>query len=203
MSRARERVTLENGLKLDLNRLARKGFVKPGAYRGSGISWTNSYTGEELASGWVTADMLDPQGGWLRIKLGELDQTITLTSHPRHFGGRQWYFVCPRTTRTISVLWMPPGARSFASRQHWGRQAAYHSQFLTPIDRAHRGKARINSRLCAIGGCDPDEWELPPKSKWMRWRTYNRAEAKFDQYEASLEWGLADLKLFAKIMAGR
>ena len=41
MSRARERVTLENGLKLDLNRLARKGFVQPGAYRGSGISWTN------------------------------------------------------------------------------------------------------------------------------------------------------------------
>jgi hypothetical protein len=22
--------------------------------------------------------------------------------------------------------------------------------------------------------CDPDEWDLPPKPKWMRWHTYNR-----------------------------
>jgi hypothetical protein len=29
-----------------------------------------------------------------------------------------------------------------------------------------------------IGKLDPETWELPPKSKWMRWRTYNRlAEA--------------------------
>jgi hypothetical protein len=37
-----------------------------------------------------------------------------------HFGGRQWYFVCPYTKRRVSVLWMPPGARYFACRQRWG-----------------------------------------------------------------------------------
>jgi len=48
-------------------------------------------------------------------------------------------------------------------------------------------ESEINSRLCAMGGFNPDEWELPPKPKWMRWRTYKRAEEKFDGYEAVLE----------------
>jgi hypothetical protein len=38
-----------------------------------------------------------------------------------------------------------------------------------------------------MGGFNPDEWELPPKPKWMRRRTYQRAEEKFDGYEAVLE----------------
>jgi hypothetical protein len=42
----------------------------------------------------------------------------------------------------------------------------------TAVDRAHRGKAKIKARL--IADLDPDEWDLPPKPKWMRWRTYNR-----------------------------
>ena len=90
---------------------------------------------------------------------------------------------------------MPPGARSFASRQYWGRQVAYASQFLDPIQRAHRGKAKINSKLCAIGGFDPEEWDLAPKPKWMRWRTYNKAEEKFERYEAMLNQGLTDVVL--------
>jgi hypothetical protein len=50
--------------------------------------------------------------------------------------------------------------------------------------------ARINARLCHIGGFNPDEWDFPPKPKWMRWRTYNRAEEKFDRYGAALNEGL-------------
>jgi len=46
---------------------------------------------------------------------------------------------------------------------------AYASQFLGRDDRAHRGQAKLNSRLCSIGGFDPDEWDIPPKPKWMRW----------------------------------
>ena len=102
-------------------------------------------------------------------------------------------FYMPYMNRTVSVLWMPPGARSFACRQRWGRQVAYNSQFSDRVNRAHQGKARINSRLCAIGGFDPDEWDFPPKPKWMRWNTYNRAEEKFDRYEAILNEGLAEL----------
>jgi hypothetical protein len=85
MARARERVCLQDGLKLDLNRLARNGFIKRGANIGScGIRWTHSYWGE-IASGMISADMSGQNEGWLRIQLGNLDQTIILVARPRHF----------------------------------------------------------------------------------------------------------------------
>jgi hypothetical protein len=188
MPRPCQRARLESGLKLDINQLARRGFIRPGAARGPiGIQWTSNYTGEEIASGFIIADMSGSHQGWFRIKIGSLNQRIILVSAARHFGGRQWYFLCPDTHRRVSVLWMPPGASNFACRQLWGQQVAYSSQFQTAVDRAYRGKARINSRLCLIGGFDSNEWALPPKPKWMRWRTYDRAVEKFDRYEEYLD----------------
>ncbi len=131
--------------------------------------------------------------GWFGIQLGDtLDQRIILIARPRHFGGRQWYFICPYMNQRVSVLWKPPGARYFSCRQEWEGSVAYNSQFSDRIGRAHQGKARINSRLCSIGRFDPDEWEFPPKPKWMRWSTYRRAEEQFDRYEAILDEGMAE-----------
>jgi hypothetical protein len=179
MPRSRQRVCLQDGLKLDLNWLARSGFVQFGANTGfREMRWTHSYWGE-IANGLITADMSDPAEAWLRVEIGSLVQHITLVSRPRHFGGRQWFFLCPATHRLATVLWKPPGADRFCSRQAWGRQVAYSSQFQDATNRAHLGKARIKSRL--IGSLDPDEWELPPKPKWMRWKTYNRHVERFDQ----------------------
>jgi hypothetical protein len=197
MSRARERVCLQDGLKLDLNQLARKGFIKPGANIGvRGITWTHSYW-SEIASGLITADMSSEDVGWFLIKIGSFEQRIMLFPRPRHFGGRQWYFVCPATNRLASVLWKPAGATKFCSRQTWGRQVAYQSQFNDPTSRAHAGKARIKNLL--ISSSDPDEWDLPPKPKWMRWPTYDRHVARFDRYEGILDSGCA--ALVAKFMA--
>ena len=84
-----------------------------------------------------------------------------------------------------TVLWRPPGARRFCSRQAWGRQVAYRSQFQGASDRAYLGKERIKARL--IGDLDPAEWDLPPKPRWMRWATYNRYVERFDDYEESLD----------------
>ena len=186
MARPRERVCLQDGLKLDLNCLARKGFVRLGANIGvRGITWTHSYWGE-IASGTISANTTG-EGGRFRIQLGNLDQWINLAARPRHFGGRQWYFVCPVRNRPVSVLWKPSGATRFCSRQTWGRQVAYQSQFNDATNRAHGGIARIKSRL--IGNLDPDEWDLPPKPKWMRWATYNRLVARYDRYGDILDHG--------------
>jgi hypothetical protein len=182
---------LESGLKLDINSLARRGFIHPGAVSGPvGIRWTDSHFDREIASGTIRSDLRGPNEGYLHIQLGSLDQQILVVACKRHFGGRQWFFVCPDTARRAMVLWKPPGARYFCCRQRWGRQVAYTSQFMTPIDRAHRGKAKINSQLCSIGGFDPDEWDIPPKPKWMRWRTYDLMVGKFDKYEEFLNRGL-------------
>ena len=197
MPRNRQRVCLQQGLKLDLNRLARLGLVKPGAQTGPFvIRWKNTYWQEEIASGWISANMQGPVEGWLRIQLDALDQWINLIALPRHYGGRQWYFMCPVMNLRVSVLWMPPAASRFASRHAWPQQVAYSSQYMTADERANLGKAKIKSRL--IGDFDPDERDRPPKPKWMRWRTYNRYVERLNAYEAILDEGIPEL--VAKLM---
>lgn len=191
MPRPRERINLQAGLSLNLATLRRQRFVVPGCTVGPRpIRWSYVATDETIAEGLITASMEGECEGWLRIRLGQLDQTIVLIACPRHFGGRQWYFMCPVMNRRASVLWKPPGATRFCSRQTWGRQVAYSTQFMTPTDRAHHMKAKISTRLSRIGGYDPNHWDFPPKPKGMRWRTYNRFEQCFERYENVLDAGL-------------
>jgi hypothetical protein len=99
MPRPRYRACLQDGLKLDLNELARKGFIKFGADIGARrISWSNSQR-RKIASAVFTADMTDPSRAWFRVAIGRFLQGITLVSRPRHYGGRQWFYLCPATGR--------------------------------------------------------------------------------------------------------
>jgi hypothetical protein len=174
-------------LRLDINLLARRGLIAPGSATGPhSIRWVDS-DGEMIASGWVSSDLGGDSDGSLHIQIGELEQTINLATLPRHYGGRQWFFVCPVTNRRASVLWLPRGERQFASRKAWPGKVAYSSQFMTALDRAYLGMERIKQRL--IGELDPEEWDLPPKPKWMRWRTYQRFVERFERYEAALDAG--------------
>src|SRR5262249_4194398 len=73
MPRPRSRVCLQSGLKLDLNRLARKGYIRFGANIGiGGITSSDSYWGE-VASGFITADMIHPDNAWFEISIGALE----------------------------------------------------------------------------------------------------------------------------------
>ncbi len=42
-----------------------------------------------------------------------------------------------------------------------------------------------------LGDADLDVWNPPPKLRGMRWRTYERWEAKYDRAEAVLERNLS------------
>jgi hypothetical protein len=187
MPRSRQRICLQEGLKLDFNLLAQRGLIAPGsATSPHAIRWVNS-DGEMIASGWISADMRGDSDGSLHIQIGEFGQTITLVTLARHYGGRQWFFLCPVMNRRASVLWLPRGAQQFASRHAWPGQVAYRSQFMTAMDRAYLGMERIKRRL--IGDLDPQEWDLPPKPKWMRWKTYRSFVERFERYEAVLDAG--------------
>jgi hypothetical protein len=82
MPKSRQRVCLEDGLKLDLNKLRRQGLVSPGAKREAAIRWAYTYTDEEIAKGVLASNMEGKYEGWLRIQLGSLDQTSF--SFPNH-----------------------------------------------------------------------------------------------------------------------
>jgi hypothetical protein len=178
MPRARERLTLESGPVLDLAKMIPKGAGKPGCH--FRVLWT-FLSGEVI----VIEIRLWGEHGSLDLSFADRRQSFALAARQRHFGGCQWYVVCPRTWKHVRVLFRPLGARYFASRHVWGRRAAYASQFLDPVGRAWRTKAKIKAQL--IGDEDPDAWDLPPKPKRMRRHTYERWEAKYDQAEGALD----------------
>jgi hypothetical protein len=75
------------------------------------------------------------------------------------------------------VVWLPPGASRFCSRQAWGKQVAYSTQFESKFDRAITARQKVKRRL--IASLNPRDWDLPPKPKWMRWNTYERLAGKY------------------------
>jgi hypothetical protein len=163
---------------MDLARLIPSGAGKPGSH----IQCLLTYGSGET----ITAVLkLSDYGGLLDLSFQGRQQSFSLVSEPRHFGGLQWYVICPRTAWRVRVLYRPLGATFFASRHHWGRRAAYASQFLDPIGRAWRTKAKVKAAL--LGDEDPDEWDLPPKPRGMHWATYERWVARYDAAEELLD----------------
>lgn len=183
MSRCRQRVRLEDGLKLSLPKLKRDGLIVPGTRCAGTLRWRYSYTGKEFASVCYSASFTSATSGWLKLQSNRLNQTIQLVGRPRHFGGLQWYFECPKLSRDVSTLWLPPGAQGFASRQYWGRRVAYGSQFEASFDRACTGSRLLRQRLDPGGAYDVPGDMPPPKPKWMRWATYERLIDRIEIYD--------------------
>lgn len=181
MPRPCQRACLEQGLNLDINRLARNRFVRRGgkcahlAFRWSGLTPAMKSPVASLRLTWSTRAGFESRSeAWISGSYSSQDPSFRWTG----------YFVCPVMNRYSSVLWKPPGANRFCSRQTWRRQVAYASKFADPDHRAHIGQAKIKSRL--IADFDPDECDLPPKPKWMRWRTYDRYVELYDTYDVIL-----------------
>ncbi|WP_457094664.1 hypothetical protein [Microvirga sp. P5_D2] len=177
MPRDRQRVTLESGPKLDLAKLIPSGAGIPG----SNIRCVLTYNSGET----ITVHLMLREGsGQLELSVQGRHQSFSIVSHPRHFGGLQWYVTCSKSGRRVCVLYRPLGATFFASRHAWDRRGAYASQFLDPVGRAWRTKAKVKAAL--LGDENPDESDLLPKPKGMRWATYERWVARYDAAEEML-----------------
>jgi hypothetical protein len=170
------RPTTDNGLTLSLPKLMRDRLLRPDCAWGGSLVWTNLNTGERIGSIGYEAH-LGQDAGRVRLKYTttrydgekhESDYWIQLETTPQPFGGRRWWFVCPRTGRRAAMLYLPNGAVTFASRQAY--RLAYRSQRETPYDRALRRAFKLRGKLGADGGIG----DYVPKPKWMRWPTYDR-----------------------------
>jgi hypothetical protein len=106
MGRPRTRVPLESGSRLDLADLIPRGKGKPGTQLIGRCVWTDGTEDPFAVELWANT-------GTLRLSIEGRLQIITLVPKSRHFGGVQWYALCPRTSRVVRVLYCPLGASFF------------------------------------------------------------------------------------------
>jgi hypothetical protein len=177
-------------LVLDINRVMRpvmearrKG--AEGAWAvGQRIGWTAA--GEDEP--WAEVDILveaqpDRADAILRYDIDQASrptgpqvQRIRIVGEPCHFGGVQWFWICPATGRRVRNLYLPNGGALFLSRD------AYKLRWLTTcsteLEKSHMRMARIAKKL----GAEYQGFSRtpPPRPKWMRWWTYDRLVAEWE-----------------------
>jgi hypothetical protein len=96
----------------------------------------------------------------------------------------------PGTGKKCSVIWLPRGATRFCSRQAWGKQVAYSTQFESKFNRAITAREKVKDRL--TGDLNRREWDLPPKPKCTRWHSYDRLTEKYRYQQGITDQCIAD-----------
>ncbi|MFC4174166.1 hypothetical protein ACFOYU_19305 [Microvirga sp. GCM10011540] len=172
------RPTVENSITLDLRHLIRAG-LGSGSPQSGNLQWTwpNSrqpvcYIEYQAAFGENTGTLemasinrFNSLGEPFRVG----GQRIHLVTTTPPYGGRRWWFVCPSTGRRVMKLYLPYGARIFASQKAY--RLGYAVQREGALDQARRRTRKARKR---IGGSSNLTEKLPFKPKWMRWATYWR-----------------------------
>jgi hypothetical protein len=194
---SRGRKTVESYWTLDVNRLSKKGSLRPGC--SSACRWA---VGDELVSIKVRAEAdrvhlsYAMQVGDGEVK--EVAETIPIIHLRCRFGGSRFYFVCPgpgdgtgcgrRTTK------LQLSDRYFLCRHC--NKLAYASQFERPWQRALRRANKKRQRLCInVGIAEP----LPEKPKGMWASTYGRLLDKILQ--AEIQANKAQTNMFERLVA--
>jgi len=109
------------------------------------------------------------------------DYSIALATTPQPFGGRRWWFRCPRSGDLVGKLHLPDDAYTFASQR--AHRLGYSSQRETPSDRATSRAFKLRERLGGKGAIG----SYVPKPKWMRWSTYAHEIARVEAAEEIVE----------------
>ena len=168
----RARKTLESCRVLDVNRLSKKGCLRPGCF--SVCRWA---VGDEVVSVNLRAEA-DRVHLYYTMQVGDggvedVTETIPVIHLRCRFGGSRAYFICPGPRngtdcgRRITKLHL--SQRYFLCRHC--NQLAYASQFEQPLQRALRRANKNRQRLgISVGIAEP----LPDKPRGMWARTYGQ-----------------------------
>jgi len=180
------RPTVEGSLTLDLPRLFKDGCLKVGSWTSGTLRWTVVSTGEETAAIGFQSHLLGEDTGYVRFhwtstnrwtgETRQCENRITLTTSPQPFGGRRWFFICPRTGERATKLHLPSGVYTFASRKAY--RLGYRCQRETPRDRSLSRAFALREKIGGKGGIS----DFIRKPKGMHRRTFERAMEKV--YEA-------------------
>jgi len=157
--------TTAAGFRLDAKNLSKSEALSPGC-RGT-ITWTRK--GETIGGAnvcptddGVTLIYRSRSGGG---EWADHYEQVRISWEECRFGGRRPFIHCPSCNRRVLFLY---GIGRFLCRSCHG--LSYPSQRERESDRAQRKANRIRSRLGGELG-----WQrIPPRTKGMHWRTYDR-----------------------------
>ena len=159
--------TIEQGLKLDLRALRRQKLFKPdGNQRYTPLTWTNTYTGEEIATVGLSI-CAGSDDNWLRLnytvtRSGEepfkVSETFHLENFAQPYGGCRWYMICPSTRTRCQCIYLPPGATHFRSRRGFRVGLQYQSQKLDRPSRLMETGRKIASRESGNSVCTSERF---------------------------------------------
>ena len=183
------RPTTADAKPLDVNRMNRAGYLKPGTR--SQQSWTrgdepSGSIGTEANENGITLiyKTRSHGGEWQDVR-----EYIVVTWEPCHFGGQRPYFYCPACRQRIVKLY---GLARFLCRSC--NRLAYQCQRETAIDRILRRDWKLRAR---IGGEPGIASLIPRRPKGMHKRTYNQIIDEINRTESIVttytwqRWGMA------------
>lgn len=159
--------SVESFQRIDVATLKRLGFFKPNF--SSNLVWSNSRTGKETGRIGVTY-----LGDRFRLRYRsrangsdweQIDEMIYLSQTYPNFGGSRNWLNCPSCGKRRGALY---GGKYFRCRVCRG--ACYETQLE---DAQNRSLTRLHKRRWKYGGEGNFDEPFPPKTKWMRWKTYN------------------------------
>ena len=187
--RRSSKAKLEDGLRLDLNRLLRCGQLRKHSWTSGTLTWSYVGCGEVIATVGYESDLSASDYQWLRLyytitrydEKTKMDYKIRLAKTRTNFGGERLWFICPLTGKRSSVLYSVSGSDYFASRSAYN--ALYRSQCKSPQDRAIDRMWKLKNRL---GG---EEFWLKPKG--MHETTYQRKLQEIFDAEELCDYYLA------------
>jgi len=106
------------------------------------------------------------------------EANLLLVSRPQPFGGRRWWWKCPRCDRRRGGLFLAGG---------WACRRCLRLTYRSQREHEwHRGDRRLRTLALRFGIPPEEAWdwtgsECPDKPKGMHWRTYDRLAEQWDQ----------------------
>jgi hypothetical protein len=135
--------------RLDIRLLRRGRLLSPGFVTKCTLCW--SRRGVNVAQAAVKIDLTDGDAGSLTVAVTlnglAWRQDVGICSRPMPYGGRRFYFQCPKTGKACDVVALVDG--QFASRR--AQRLAYWSQSEDEFGRASRRVERLRARLWPEG----------------------------------------------------
>ena len=178
--------TVEGSQPLDVMKLERAGYLsgsRIGGWQWSFRDGTKTSIGITGGRQTITLNYRNKASGqdWQTVQ-----QRVPIRWTPGRFGGERPWFVCDVSANGVYcgrlVAKLCGAGRLFACRHCY--RLGYQVQRGGLMDRAHHRLARLHRRLGA--DYDGPDGPPPPRPKWMRQRTYQRAVQQIEDGEDHL-----------------